>query len=98
MEDDGQLDETMRRTLETGPADPEIVALEQRLGEAQEAGAPAHAPDDPDAAGGDAFDLADLAVDRARYLRIKDTGRSKMGSDSQGFDLDAVVLINFEDR
>jgi hypothetical protein len=51
---------------------------------------------DLEAAGGDAFDLADLGLSRARYLLLRDAGVSKMGDESKGFDLDAVVLINFE--
>lgn len=54
------------------------------------------APTDHQTAGGDAFDLADVGLSRARYLRLRDAGVSKMGSDTKGFDLDAIVLINFE--
>ena len=53
-------------------------------------------PDDPAKAGGDAFDLSTLKIKQARYLRIKDAGVSKMGTTSRGFDLDAVVLINYK--
>ena len=53
-------------------------------------------PQDPARAGGDAFDLSTLKVKQARYLRIKDAGVSKMGTTSRGFDLDAVVLINYK--
>ncbi len=51
-------------------------------------------PTDPTLAGGDAFDLADLGLSRARYVRIRDAGLSTMGTTSRGFDLDAVVLIH----
>ena len=53
-------------------------------------------PADPTRAGGDPFDLAKIGVKQARYLRIRDGGVSLMGSDSRGFDLDAVVLINYK--
>jgi len=53
---------------------------------------------DPSLAGGDAFDLADLGLKQARYLRITDAGVSKMGQTSKGFDLDAVVLIHHQAR
>ena len=45
---------------------------------------------DPAAAGGDAFDLADLGLDSAAYVRIRDAGVSGPG----GFDLDAVSIVN----
>ena len=44
---------------------------------------------EPAQAGGDPFDLADLGVKQARYIRIKDAGVSSLGKDSKGFDLDA---------
>ena len=50
---------------------------------------------DPELAGGDAFDLAELGVTSARYIRIRDCGVSpSYGSPSGGFDLDAVAVIN----
>ena len=52
------------------------------------------APVDPLAAGGDPFDLAALGRPRARYLRLRDAGRSTMGTNNKGFDLDAVLLVN----
>ncbi|MCA9668524.1 MAG: hypothetical protein KC503_23190 [Myxococcales bacterium] len=55
-------------------------------------------PRDPALAGGDAFDLADVNLTRARYLRIRDAGKGKLGSETRGFDLDAVVLINYTRR
>jgi DNA-binding beta-propeller fold protein YncE len=55
-------------------------------------------PDEPALAGGDAFDLASLSLDRARHLRIRDAGQSQMGATTRGFDLDAVVLIHYEER
>ena len=54
---------------------------------------------DPMTAGGDPFDLADVGLDRARYVRIVDRTREHYGSETWcagatgGFDLDAVVAI-----
>ena len=45
---------------------------------------------DPELAGGDAFDLAALGIERARYIRIRDAGVSGPG----GFDLDAIAVVN----
>jgi hypothetical protein len=56
------------------------------------------AADDPAISGGDGFDLATLGVKQARYVRIRDAGVATMGTDSKGFDLDAVVLINYKKR
>jgi hypothetical protein len=53
-------------------------------------------PNDPVQAGGDAFDLSTISFKQARYLRIKDAGLSLTGNTSRGFDLDAVVLINYK--
>lgn len=55
-------------------------------------------PTDPAQAGGDPFDLATIGVKQARYVRIKDAGVSTLGTDSKGFDLDAVVLIHYKKR
>jgi len=51
---------------------------------------------DPAAAGGDAFDLADVGLGRARYVRIRDLGLAlgPPSPDSQGFDLDAVAVVH----
>ena len=49
--------------------------------------------------GGDAFDLADLGLDRARYVRLVDVSVAYYGNDSWctgapgGFDLDAVEAL-----
>lgn len=57
-------------------------------------------PTDPSAAGGDAFDLADLGVSRARYVRIVDRTEEYYGSTlwcsppKGGFDLDAVSVVS----
>lgn len=48
-----------------------------------------------EALGGDAFDLADLGVERVRFVRVRD--RSTEGvAPSAGFDLDAVVALHTE--
>ncbi len=51
---------------------------------------------DPDAAGGDAFDLADLGLARARYVRVQDAGQSSYDGVAGGFDLDALAVVNGE--
>jgi hypothetical protein len=51
-------------------------------------------PTDPRVAGGDAFDLADLGIARARYVRIRDTGANTYVGTSGGFDLDAVAVVH----
>ena len=54
-------------------------------------------PTDPDVAGGDAFDLADIGVDSARFVRITDSGFNVAGygGTTGGFDLDAVCAANW---
>ena len=49
----------------------------------------------PDATGGDAFDLAELGLSEARYVRIRDISESG-ASPSAGFDLDAVGAIHLK--
>jgi hypothetical protein len=49
-------------------------------------------PTDPAVAGGDPFDLADLGVTRARYVRITD--RPDQTGLAGAFDLDAVSLVH----
>ena len=49
-------------------------------------------PTDPALAGGDAFDLADLGLSQARYVRITD--RVDLTGASGIFDLDAVSIVN----
>jgi hypothetical protein len=57
-------------------------------------------PTDPAVAGGDAFDLADLGVASARYVRLDDRTEEFTGSgspcngDKAGFDLDAIAVVN----
>lgn len=55
---------------------------------------------DPDRAGGDAFDLDDLALDHIAWVRIVDRTREHYGDDKWcggmggGFDLDAVARVH----
>jgi hypothetical protein len=51
-------------------------------------------PTNPGTAGGDDFDLADLGVTRARYVRIRDSGFSRYGGTTGGFDLDAIAAAH----
>lgn len=48
---------------------------------------------DPSVAGGDAFDLADLGLASARFVRIVD--RADLGGLAGSFDLDAVALVHW---
>lgn len=51
-------------------------------------------PIDPAKTGGDAFDLADVSVREARFIRIRDL--SDAGAPpSAGFDLDAIGIIHY---
>lgn len=45
-------------------------------------------------AGGDAFDLADVTVTTARFVRIRDSGHNPKDPPGAGFDLDAVAVIH----
>jgi hypothetical protein len=49
---------------------------------------------DPEAAGGDAFDLADAGLVHARFVRIRDLGLAAPLPSSAGFDLDAVASVH----
>lgn len=54
-------------------------------------------PLDPAQTGGDAFDLAELGLEWARYVRVRDLlddGNSTL--DNVGFDLDAVGVVHLE--
>jgi hypothetical protein len=57
-------------------------------------------PVDYPACGGDGFDLADLGVTQARYVRIRDVGSETCPTDPSkksndlGFDLDAIAILN----
>ena len=53
-------------------------------------------PSDPAVAGGDAFDLADLGIAHARYVRITD--RVDLTGADGTFDLDAVAIVHAECR
>lgn len=58
-------------------------------------------PFDPATAGGDAFDLAELGLTHARYVRIVDRTLEACPDagprpDTNGFDLDAVAILNAE--
>lgn len=44
---------------------------------------------DPNEAGGDAFDLADVGLESAQFVRVSD-----IPEDEMGFDLDAVALVH----
>ena len=48
-----------------------------------------------DDVGGDPFDLDDLGLARARYVRIRDLSTAGTPP-TAGFDLDAVMLINYQ--
>lgn len=50
-------------------------------------------PLDPALCGGDAFDLEDLGLESARYVRIRDLATDG-AAPSAGFDLDAVGLVH----
>lgn len=48
----------------------------------------------PTAAGGDRFDLHDVGLSRARFVRVCDAGVQHYGGIAGGFDLDAVTVVN----
>ena len=49
---------------------------------------------DAELAGGDSFDLADIGMEQARFIRIQDAAVSGPG----GFDLDAAVIIHHAEQ
>lgn len=54
-------------------------------------------PTDPLRAGGDAFDLADVTMTSARFVRIRDSGHNapdQYQPPAAGFDLDAVSVVH----
>lgn len=53
-------------------------------------------PTDPATAGGDAYDLADLGLTAARYVRLRDSGANEYSGSTGGFDLDAMAVVNGE--
>jgi hypothetical protein len=58
------------------------------------AGPDANDPTDPSVAGGDQYDLAELGIAEARFVRIRDSGANSYDGISGGFDLDAVAVVN----
>ena len=54
-------------------------------------------PLDPAKSGGNAFDLAALGILRARFVKIRDLKTQPAGSNTAGFDLDAVGVIHSEE-
>jgi hypothetical protein len=54
-------------------------------------------PLDPQTTGGNAFDLAELGIESARFVRIRDMLESTNSTaDNVGFDLDAVGVVHVE--
>jgi hypothetical protein len=57
-------------------------------------------PFDPSKAGGEAYDLADVGMTRAKFVRIRDMGQTTCPADPSkklpnlGYDLDAIAVIN----
>ncbi len=56
-------------------------------------------PFDPSVSGGDPFDLAEIGVTHARYVRIvdktnEDCPDAGAAIDTNGFDLDAISIVN----
>lgn len=49
---------------------------------------------DPAEAGGDPFDLADVGLEGARFVRITDVGGISGPGGVAGFDLDAIAIVN----
>jgi hypothetical protein len=55
-------------------------------------------PTDPEKAGGDAFDLADVGLRVARFIRITDLDNGSGDKGTAGFDLDAVAAVHSRPR
>ncbi|MFZ5444237.1 MAG: cell surface protein [Myxococcota bacterium] len=54
---------------------------------------------EPLVAGGDGFDLSDVGLARARFVRVTDSGANRFyGPPGGGFDLDAVSVVNTAPR
>jgi hypothetical protein len=51
-------------------------------------------PTHPTLAGGDPYDLHDLGLATAHYIRICDSGQNSYAGTSGGFDLDAVAVVH----
>lgn len=55
-------------------------------------------PTDPKDAGGDPFDLAEVGLETARFVRITDLNNSTGAEGTLGFDLDAVAAVHSRKR
>lgn len=55
-------------------------------------------PTNPAEAGGDAFDIAELGLTAARFVRIEDTGVNPEEGNTGGFDLDAIAVVHGTSR
>lgn len=55
-------------------------------------------PLNPELTGGDAFDLAEVGLARALYVRIRDLATMPGSSNTGGFDLDAVGLVHYGEQ
>lgn len=55
-------------------------------------------PTDPEQAGGDAFDLADVELKVVRFVRITDLGNAAGEKGTAGFDLDGVAAVHSRPR
>lgn len=53
-------------------------------------------PLDPANTGGDAFDLAELGLSRARFVKVRDLGTLTPAAMTGGFDLDAIGAVYLE--
>lgn len=51
-------------------------------------------PTDPEVSGGNQFDLAEIGLATARFIKIVDGGKGWGGGTTAGFDLDAIAVIN----
>lgn len=54
-------------------------------------------PELPRGVGGEGFDLADLSLSRARFVRVLDLAQDGAGN-SAGFDLDAIGVLHWQER
>jgi hypothetical protein len=82
-------------TWVTFPCDPSLTASSRCAGVHPVLASTASglSPLDPEVAGGDPFDLAEVGVARARYVKIRDL--SKIAAPpTAGFDLDAIAVIH----
>jgi hypothetical protein len=53
---------------------------------------------DPEKAGGDPFDLKEVGLRSARFVRITDLGNAQGAEGTAGFDLDAVAAVHWRRR